>query len=65
MPSQRPADLKSYAGRRASKHFSDDVNQSQICIENIGGSMENISTISRNPDKEMRTHSGKFLMIDF
>ena len=36
-----------------------DDNQSQICIENIGGSVENISTLGRNPDKELRTHSGR------
>jgi hypothetical protein len=58
VPSQRTADAKTYAGRRASKYFSDD-NQSQISIENIGGSVENISAIGRNPDKELRTHSGR------
>ena len=50
--------VKSYAGRRSRRNSTDD-NQSQISLENIGGSMENISVLARNPDKEMRVHSGK------
>jgi calmodulin-regulated spectrin-associated protein len=50
--------VKSYAGRRSRRNSTDD-NQSQISLENIGGSMENISVLGRNPDKEMRVHSGK------
>ena len=59
VPSQRGApDVKTFAGRRSSKSFA-DANHAQISIENIGGSVENISTIGRNPDKELRTHSGR------
>ena len=59
VPSQRgAADVKTFAGRRSSKYFA-DANQAQISIENIGGSVENISTIGRNPDKELRTHTGR------
>jgi hypothetical protein len=50
--------VKSFAGRRSRRNSTDD-NQSQISLENIGGSMENISVLGRNPDKEMRVHSGK------
>jgi len=49
---------RSYAGRRSRRNSTSD-NQSQISLENIGGSTENLCVLGRNPDKEMRVHSGK------
>ncbi|XP_054281794.1 patronin isoform X3 [Macrosteles quadrilineatus] len=44
----------SYAGRRSRRNsLSDD---SQLTIENFGGSQENIHMIGRNPDKEPAVH---------
>merc|ERR1711892_414546 len=58
----RPSDARdtprSFAGRR-SRRNSVAENESQISLENIGGSTENLSVIGRNPDKEMKVHSGK------
>merc|ERR1711981_1306428 len=42
-----------------SRRNSIDENASQLCVENLGGSQENLSLLGRNPDKEMRTHTGK------
>ena len=63
-PAGRPSErseqtsVTSYAGRRSRRNSTND-NQSQISLENIGGSMDNLSVIGRNPDKELRVHSGK------
>uniref|UniRef100_A0A1B6FVT7 Patronin n=1 Tax=Cuerna arida TaxID=1464854 RepID=A0A1B6FVT7_9HEMI len=44
----------SYAGRRSRRNsLSDD---SQLTIENFGGSQENLHMIGRNPDKEPAVH---------
>lgn len=43
----------SFAGRRSRRNsVSDD---SQLTIENFGGSQDNINFIGRNPDKQVRT----------
>ena len=57
-PSERLDRERSYAGRRSRRNSTDD-NQSQISLENIGGSMENISVLGRNPDKELKVHTGR------
>merc|ERR1719400_2302069 len=54
----REAGRRSFAGRRSRRNSMQD-NESQISIENIGGSTDNLSVIGRNPDKEMRVHSGR------
>ena len=54
----REAGRRSFAGRRSRRNSTQD-NESQISIENIGGSTDNLSVIGRNPDKEMRVHSGR------
>ena len=57
-PSEARDTPRSYAGRR-SRRNSVSENDSQISIENIGGSTENLSVLGRNPDKEMKVHSGR------
>ena len=42
-----------------SRRNSIDENASQLSVENLGGSQDNLSLLGRNPDKEMRTHTGK------
>ena len=56
-PSEAPR-RTSISGRR-SRRTSVDDNASQLSVENLGGSQENLSLLGRNPDKEMRTHSGR------
>ena len=51
----RPESSKSGRSRRNSV----DENASQLSVENLGGSQDNLSLLGRNPDKEMRTHSGR------
>ncbi|XP_078049388.1 calmodulin-regulated spectrin-associated protein patronin isoform X5 [Augochlora pura] len=47
----------SYAGRRSRRNsVSDD---SQLTIENFGGSQDNLHNFGRNPDKEVGVHVGK------
>ncbi|XP_021925923.1 patronin isoform X2 [Zootermopsis nevadensis] len=47
----------SYAGRRSRRNsVSDD---SQLTLENFGGSQENLHLLGRNPDKEPAVHTGK------
>ncbi|XP_031843923.1 calmodulin-regulated spectrin-associated protein patronin isoform X6 [Nomia melanderi] len=47
----------SYAGRRSRRNsVSDD---SQLTIENFGGSQDNLHNFGRNPDKEVGVHIGK------
>ncbi|XP_076279733.1 calmodulin-regulated spectrin-associated protein patronin isoform X22 [Lasioglossum baleicum] len=47
----------SYAGRRSRRNsVSDD---SQLTIENFGGSQDNLHNFGRNPDKEVGIHVGK------
>ena len=56
---------QSSSARRASKQFSRrnsvDDNASQLSLENLGGSQDNLSLLGRNPDKEMRIHTGRLL----
>ncbi len=42
-----------------SRRNSVDENASSLSVENFGGSQDNLSMLGRNPDKEMRTHSGR------
>ncbi|XP_023703294.1 patronin isoform X3 [Cryptotermes secundus] len=47
----------SYAGRRSRRNsLSDD---SQLTLENFGGSQENLHLLGRNPDKEPAVHIGR------
>ncbi|XP_076270911.1 calmodulin-regulated spectrin-associated protein patronin isoform X4 [Rhynchophorus ferrugineus] len=47
----------SFAGRRSRRNSMTD--DSQLTIENFGGSQDNINFIGRNPDKEMTVHVGR------
>ncbi|XP_069685522.1 patronin isoform X3 [Periplaneta americana] len=47
----------SYAGRRSRRNsVSED---SQLTLENFGGSQENLHLLGRNPDKEPAVHTGR------
>ncbi|XP_012272704.1 patronin isoform X2 [Orussus abietinus] len=47
----------SYAGRRSRRNSVTD--DSQLTIENFGGSQDNLHNFGRNPDKEVGAHIGK------
>ncbi|XP_067203925.1 patronin isoform X7 [Linepithema humile] len=47
----------SYAGRRSRRNSITD--DSQLTIENFGGSQDNLHNFGRNPDKEVGAHIGK------
>ncbi|KYM95331.1 Short spindle protein 4 [Cyphomyrmex costatus] len=47
----------SYAGRRSRRNSITD--DSQLTIENFGGSQDNLHNFGRNPDKELGTHITK------
>ncbi|XP_030749576.1 patronin isoform X3 [Sitophilus oryzae] len=47
----------SFAGRRSRRNSTTD--DSQLTIENFGGSQDNLNFIGRNPDKEMTVHVGR------
>ncbi|XP_050456610.1 patronin isoform X8 [Cataglyphis hispanica] len=47
----------SYAGRRSRRNSITD--DSQLTIENFGGSQDNLHNFGRNPDKEVGVHIGK------
>ncbi|KAG7199626.1 hypothetical protein KM043_014228 [Ampulex compressa] len=47
----------SYAGRRSRRNSVTD--DSQLTIENFGGSQDNLHNFGRNPDKEVGGHIGK------
>ncbi|XP_071646547.1 patronin isoform X10 [Temnothorax longispinosus] len=47
----------SYAGRRSRRNSITD--DSQLTIENFGGSQDNLHNFGRNPDKELGAHIGK------
>lgn len=49
----------SYAGRRSRRNSVTD--DSQLTIENFGGSQDNLNFIGRNPDKEV-SHSILFFL---
>ena len=42
-----------------SRRNSVDDNASSLSLENLGGSQNNLSLLGRNPDKEMRIHTGR------
>lgn len=42
-----------------SRRNSVDENASQLSLENLGGSQDNLQLLGRNPVKEMRTHTGR------
>lgn len=46
-------------GRSRSRRNSINAEESQLTIENFGGSQDNLNYASRNPDKEPYIHSGK------
>ncbi|XP_060518088.1 patronin isoform X3 [Cylas formicarius] len=46
-----------FAGRRSRRNSMTD--ESQLTIENFGGSQDNLSFIGRNPDKEVAVHVGR------
>ncbi|XP_066580923.1 patronin-like isoform X3 [Prorops nasuta] len=52
----------SYAGRRSRRNSVTD--DSQLTIENFGGSQDNLHNFGRNPDKELVTHVGKRLVAE-
>ncbi|CAH0557676.1 unnamed protein product [Brassicogethes aeneus] len=47
----------SFAGRRSRRNSMTD--DSQLTIENFGGSQDNLNFIGRNPDKEVAVHVGR------
>ncbi|XP_043681951.1 patronin isoform X3 [Vespula pensylvanica] len=47
----------SYAGRRSRRNSVTD--DSQLTIENFGGSQDNLHNFGRNPDKEVGVYTGK------
>ncbi|XP_066144047.1 patronin-like isoform X5 [Euwallacea fornicatus] len=47
----------SFAGRRSRRNSTTD--ESQLTIENFGGSQDNLNFIGRNPDKELTIHVGR------
>ncbi|KAK9510529.1 hypothetical protein O3M35_005291 [Rhynocoris fuscipes] len=57
-PSNWEPRKQSYAGRRSRRNSLSD--ESQLTLENFGGSQENLHLLGRNPDKEPAVlHSGK------
>ncbi|KAL3282263.1 hypothetical protein HHI36_005454 [Cryptolaemus montrouzieri] len=46
-----------FAGRRSRRNSTSD--DSQLTIENFGGSQDNLNFIGRNPDKEVGVHIGR------
>ncbi|CAG9862690.1 unnamed protein product [Phyllotreta striolata] len=46
-----------YAGRRSRRNSTTE--DSQLTIENFGGSQDNLNFIGRNPDKEVAVHVGR------
>ena len=63
----RPSEQHPGTSRRASskqtsgisRRNSVDDNASTLSLENLGGSQDNLSLLGRNPDKEMRIHTGR------
>ncbi|XP_017772472.1 PREDICTED: patronin isoform X3 [Nicrophorus vespilloides] len=56
-PSNWNENKRTYAGRRSRRNsVSDD---SQLTIENFGGSQDNLNFIGKNPDKEVGAHVGR------
>lgn len=57
---ERSGSAPSSAGRR-SRRNSLSAEESQLTVENFGGSQENLHFIGRNPDKEPAVHVGRRL----
>ncbi|KAJ8672893.1 hypothetical protein QAD02_004154, partial [Eretmocerus hayati] len=49
----------SYAGRRSRRNSVTTAEDSQLTIENFGGSQDNLHNIGRNPDKVSGRHVGR------
>ncbi|XP_058802244.1 patronin isoform X4 [Phymastichus coffea] len=47
----------SYAGRRSRRNSVTNAEDSQLTIENFGGSQDNLHNIGRNPDKVLGKHA--------
>lgn len=58
-PSNWDEKKTSYSGRRSRRNSVTD--ESQLTIENFGGSQDNLNFIGRNPDKESAVHVGRKL----
>lgn len=64
LPAGRPSNWEdqrrsSYAGRRSRRNSV--AEDSQLTLENFGGSHENLHLLGRNPDKEPAVHIGRSL----
>ncbi|XP_034230679.1 patronin isoform X3 [Thrips palmi] len=64
LPAGRPSNWEdqrrsSYAGRRSRRNSV--AEESQLTLENFGGSHENLHLLGRNPDKEPAVHIGRSL----
>ncbi|KAK3922426.1 Patronin, partial [Frankliniella fusca] len=64
LPAGRPSNWEdqrrsSYAGRRSRRNSVSE--ESQLTLENFGGSHENLHLLGRNPDKEPAVHIGRSL----
>ncbi|XP_026293230.1 patronin isoform X4 [Frankliniella occidentalis] len=64
LPAGRPSNWEdqrrsSYAGRRSRRNSV--AEDSQLTLENFGGSHENLHLLGRNPDKEPAVHVGRSL----
>ncbi|XP_050310591.1 patronin isoform X6 [Anthonomus grandis grandis] len=62
IPAGRPSNWEenkksTFAGRRSRRNSTTD--DSQLTIENFGGSQDNLNFIGRNPDKELTIHVGR------
>ncbi|XP_065163737.1 patronin isoform X3 [Atheta coriaria] len=61
VPAGRPSNWnenkRTFAGRRSRRNSTSD--DSQLTIENFGGSQDNLNFIGRNPDKEVGAHVGR------
>ncbi|XP_065567629.1 uncharacterized protein LOC136031781 isoform X4 [Artemia franciscana] len=58
VPTNREERKSGTAGRRSRRNSITEV-ESHLTIENFGGSQENLSMFSRNPDKEQAVHTGR------
>ncbi|CAB3360068.1 Hypothetical predicted protein [Cloeon dipterum] len=59
-PQQQTPAERSMSGRR-SRRNSINAEESQLTVENFGGSQDNLQFIGRNPDKDVAVHVGRRL----
>ncbi|XP_065345120.1 patronin isoform X5 [Cloeon dipterum] len=59
-PQQQTPAERSLSGRR-SRRNSINAEESQLTVENFGGSQDNLQFIGRNPDKDVAVHVGRRL----